>query len=189
MAVLAPAQHRFTVEEWDRLGQLGFFGEDDRVELVDGEIVDMTPIGDRHAACVIRLTRLFSAQVGDDALVSVQGPVRLSEHSEPQPDLALLRFRDDDYASAKPTSSDVLLVVEVADTSLRYDRDRKASLYGRSGIPECWVVDLTSDQVLVFTQPSPDGYQTSVVSRPGEMLVPQLLPAVTMATSAVLVSG
>jgi Uma2 family endonuclease len=183
---VAPARHLFTVEEWDRLGRLGFFGEDDRVELIDGEIVDMTPIGDGHAACVARLTRLFSAQVAEDAVVWVQNPIRVSDRSEPQPDLALLRFRTDFYASGKPGPADVQLVVEVAETSLEYDRDRKGRLYSPAGLPEYWLVDLTANEVLVLTDPGSDGYRTSAVSPPGDTLRSRLLEQVEVRVSGML---
>jgi len=118
-------RHRFTVEEYHRMGQAGILSEDDRVELIEGEIVEMAPVGSRHAACVKRLNALLSRRAGGRALVSVQDPIRLGEHSEPQPDLALLKPREDFYAAAHPGPEDVLLVIEVAETSLEYDREVK----------------------------------------------------------------
>ena len=147
---LAARHRRFTVDDYHRMAQAGIFGEDDRVELIDGEIVEMTPIGSRHAACVDKLNHLFSDRVRGRAIVRIQNPVRLSGDSELQPDVALLRPRADFYASEPPGPPDILLVVEVADTSLLYDRDFKAARYARGGIPEVWVVDLEGKQVHVF---------------------------------------
>ncbi|MHB1535506.1 MAG: Uma2 family endonuclease [Acidimicrobiales bacterium] len=124
------ARYAFSVEEWHRMGQAGLFDKDTRVELVEGEILEMAPIGDRHAVCVMRLVRLFG-QHSERAVLSVQSPLVLAERSEPQPDISLLRPPLERY-SGHPRAEDVLLVVEVSDTSLAYDRDRKAPLYGRS---------------------------------------------------------
>lgn len=152
-------RRRFTVAEYHRMGASGILSEDDRVELIEGEIVEMAPIGSRHQACVDRLTELFSIQLAQRAVIRVQGPIRLSEHSEPQPDLALLRRRPDFYAASHPGPQDILLVVEVADTSADYDREVKLLLYGRYGIPEVWLVDLASECVDVCREPSMGGYQ------------------------------
>ena len=154
----APVRYAFTTDDWRRMGEAGLFGEDDRVELLDGEVVAMSPIGSGQAACVKRLARLLSRSVGDRAILSVQDPVRLDRHSEPQPDLALLRPRPDFYAAAHPGSADILLLVEVAETSLSFDRDQKAGLYARSGVPVTWVVDLAGQEVLVLSRPGPNGY-------------------------------
>ncbi len=153
MPPVEPRKHRFSVEEYRRLGQMGMFEEDDRVELIDGEIFEMAPIGARHMGHVNLLTRLFYAQVAEDATISVQNPVRLGDDSEPEPDLALLRFREDGYASELPTSDDVLLLVEVAETSARYDREVKIPLYARHGVPIVWLVDLEQDVVEVYEEP------------------------------------
>jgi len=151
-------RHRFTVEEYDRMAQSGVLSEDDRVELIDGEIVEMSPIGSRHAACVKRLNRLFSQGVGQRAVVSVQDPIHLGRHSEPQPDIILLRPHPDFYAADHPSPADALLVVEVAEASSEYDREVKVPLYARAGIPEVWVVDLGRRTVEVYRTPSPQGY-------------------------------
>ncbi|MBX6378724.1 MAG: Uma2 family endonuclease [Clostridia bacterium] len=135
----------------------GVFREDDRLELVEGEILEMTPIGSAHAACVARLTHAFSRLAGRSVLF-VQSPVRLSERSLPQPDLALLRWRDDFYAAEHPGPADVLLAVEVADTPLAYDRDVKVPLYARAGVSEVWLVDLDGGALWVYRNPTPAGY-------------------------------
>ncbi len=136
----------------------GVLSDDDRVELIDGEIVDMTPIGSRHMACVDRLNRLLTAACGDRAIVRVQGPIRLGPRSEPQPDVTLLRPRPDFYAEGHPGPDSVLVLVEVADTSLDLDRSVKLPLYARAGIREVWLVDLAASRVVVHRTPGPDGY-------------------------------
>ena len=169
-------RHRFTVEEYHKMAQAGILGEDDRVELIEGEIVEMPPIGSRHAACVDRLNQLFSAQVGDQAIVRVQSPIRLSELSEPQPDLALLKPRPDFYAAAHPRPEDVLLMIEVAEASVDYDREVKVPLYARAGVPEVWLVDLQGEFIEVHRRPSARGYGEVRQARRGERLAPQALP-------------
>lgn len=129
LAASAP-RHRFSVDDYHRMVDAGLLGEDDRVELLEGDIIDMSPIGSRHAACVDRLTRLLTIGLSEQAIVRVQGPIRLDELSEPQPDVAVLRRRDDFYATALPGPDDVMVVVEVADTTLAVDREVKAPLYG-----------------------------------------------------------
>ncbi|HVX20142.1 MAG TPA: Uma2 family endonuclease [Acidimicrobiales bacterium] len=185
----APTPHRFTVDEWDELGRLGFFLEEARVELIEGAIVDMPPIGDRHAACVARFNRLAVTRAGDGAVVWVQNPIRPSYYSEPEPDLALLLPRDDFYASGKPGPADVLLVVEVAQSTLAFDRDRKGPMYAAAGIPEYWIVDVAHDVVLVFTDPGPDGYRTASTARPGDTVAPRALPQVAFAVAEILGPG
>ena len=132
--------YRFTVEEYYRMGEVGILSPDIRVELVDGEIRRMAPVHPPHASMVKRLTVALVARLQDTAVVGVQDPIHLDEFNEPQPDLTVMRSRDDYYGSRHPTPADVLLAIEVADTSLRYDRDEKIPRYGRYGIPEAWLV-------------------------------------------------
>ena len=153
-------RHRLNVDEYHRMAEAGILGPDARVELIEGEIIDMAPIGSRHAAVVRQLAHILHQNVGYQAIVSTQNPVRLDEYSEPEPDLALLRPRDDFYATAHPGPGDILLIIEVADTSLRYDREIKIPLYARHGIPEVWLVDLVNERLLRFLEPGPDGYRT-----------------------------
>jgi len=184
-----PAQllrRRFTVHEYHRMGEAGILGEDDRVELLEGEIVEMAPIGSRHQAVVDRLTRLFSNRVTDQAMVSVHGLVRLGEDSEPQPDLILLRRRTDFYASAHPGPDDVLLLVEVSDTSADYDREVKLPLYARHGIAEVWLVGLETEVVEVFRSPTNQGYQEVSQSGRGQGLSPEAFPQLELAVDDVL---
>lgn len=153
------AKRSFTVAEYNRMGEAGILREDDRVELIEGEIVEMSPIGRRHAACVDRLTELFSERLQRKVIVRVQSPVVLNDYTEPQPDVALLRRREDFYERSLPSPDDVLLVVEVADTTLEYDRQIKVPLYARAGISEVWVVNLHDEQVEVYTRPADGAYQ------------------------------
>ena len=154
----APLKHRcFSVADFHRMGEAGILGEDERLELIEGEIIEMTPIGSPHGGRVNQLNRLLTQAVGERAVVAIQNPVVLGEHSEPEPDLALLRPRADFYTSSHPQAADVLLLIEVADSSLASDRDIKVPLYARHGIPEAWIVDTEHRCVLRFADPR-DGY-------------------------------
>jgi Uma2 family endonuclease len=179
-------RRRFTTDEYHRMGESGILTEDDRVELIAGEIVEMTPIGSRHQACVDRLNELLTRQMAQGAVIRVQGPIRLGEHSEPQPDLVLLRRRTDFYATSHPGPQDILLVVEVADTSASYDREVKLPLYSRHGILEVWLVDLERENVEVFREPSTSGYLDSRVVQRGRRLVPQSFPGLEFAVDDIL---
>lgn len=152
-------RHYFTAAEYYRMADAGILTADDRVELIEGEIIEMSPIGKRHASCVNRINRLLGRLASQAAIIQVQNPVRLNDFSEPQPDVSLLRLRDDFYERAEPTPADVLLVVEVADTSAAYDRGVKVPLYARSGIPEVWLVDLAEDRIEIYARPSAGVYQ------------------------------
>jgi Uma2 family endonuclease len=152
-------KRQFNVTEYNRMAETGILSEDDRVELIEGEIIEMSPIGSRHAACVRRLDALFNRQLAGAAQVSAQNPILLDEYSEPQPDIALLKPRHDFYAEAHPLPSDVWLIVEVADTSIEYDRKVKAPLYAQAGIPEMWLVNLAEETIEVYTQPENGAYQ------------------------------
>ena len=183
---LHPTRHRFTTEDYHRIAEAGVLGEDDRVELIDGEILDRGPIGRRHAACVDRLTERLVGDLAGRAIVRVQNPVLLGEHSEPQPDLALLRRRADYYAAGHPAPADILLVVEVADTSVEFDRQVKAPLYARSGLPELWIVDVDRDHVTVHRDPTSEGYATVRVLRRGDTISPLAFPDLTIAVDDIL---
>jgi len=131
----------FSVEEYDRMTEAGILTEDDRIELIDGEVVKMSPIGNAHAGCVKRITALCYEQVARLVMISVQDPIQLDDYSKPQPDVALLKTRPDYYAQSPPMPADILLIVEVADSSIDYDRNVKVPLYARAAIPEVWLVD------------------------------------------------
>ena len=149
----------FTVEEFQLMARAGLFDEDERVELIEGEIVPMTPIGSRHAACVKRLAALFHRGLAPRFLIGVQDPVRLGDRSEPQPDLAVLLPSPDFYAEGHPGPDSIRLLVEVSEASAGPDRSVKCALYGRYGIPAVWIVDLERERIDVFDLPSPEGYR------------------------------
>lgn len=153
--------HRFTVQQYHLMHETGVFAEGDRYELINGEIREMSPIGIKHAVCVARLTKQFERKLGDQAIIWTQNPIRLSDQSEPQPDLAILKLRDDFYASALPTPEDILLIIEVADSTIAYDRDVKAPLYAANGIPEMWLFDVNQQIIEGYSQPSASGYKRS----------------------------
>ena len=180
------ARRVLTVAEYHRMAEAGILTERDRVELIEGELIAMSPIGSEHSGTVNALTRTLVRAVGDRAIVAVQNPVQLDDLSEPEPDFALLKPRDDDYRRATPRPHEVLLIIEVADTSLAYDRAVKRSLYARHGIPEFWIVNLAAKQVEVCR--SPTGEQYASVSHVGReaVLEPQLLPGATIPVSALL---
>ena len=152
-----PSRHLISVDAFHRMGETGILGPHDRVELIDGEIIDMSPIGVLHAAIVARLASHFSQRLGPMGVVWCQNPLRLDDISEPEPDIAILRPRADFYMTAHPGSADVLLVIEVADTSLAYDLGTKVPLYARHGIPEVWVIDAATRHTRVFRRPVGNG--------------------------------
>lgn len=172
--------HLLTVDDYHKMAEAGILGEDDRVELIEGELIEMAPIGSNHAGAVIRLVALLSSALAGRALISPQNPVRLGGYSEPQPDITVLRFRNDFYRTSHPQPEDVLLLIEVADTTIRYDRDVKIPLYARAGIPEVWLIDLQQERVEIYLQPSSEGYRQ--ILRPGksERIALSLLPDVSL---------
>ena len=158
MALLVERARRlFTIEEYHRMAETGILRPKDRVELINGEILEMSPIGSRHMACVNNLTRALVLGLGVRAVVSPQNPVQIPLHSEPEPDLAVLRPRS--YKTSAPTAEDVLLLVDVAETSLRFDRTVKLALYARAGIPEYWLADAAAETVTVYRQPAGKTYE------------------------------
>jgi Uma2 family endonuclease len=152
----------FTVDDYYRMAEAGILGPEDRVELIDGEIIEMSPIGTRHAGCVNAAIAAFSAVLQRRVTVSVQNPLRLSNYIEPEPDLVLLKPRKDSYRGKRVEGEDVLLVLDVADTTLRYDRDVKLPLYAAADIPEVWIEDLQHDLLLVYRDPQKSTYRTSL---------------------------
>jgi Uma2 family endonuclease len=184
-AFILPAdtpRFRFTVEQYHRMIETGILHEDDRIELIEGELTAMPPINPPHAGKTTRLNRLFSSLVGNTAIVSVQNPLVLGESSEPEPDLMLLRPRDDFYETTNPRPRDVLLLIEVADTSLDYDRDIKIPLYAASGIPEVWLFDLQRSRLEIHLDPGPNGYRQILLPDGGKAVSPSLLPGITIQT-------
>lgn len=161
-------RHRLTADDYQRLGHLGVLSPDLRVELIDGEIIEMAPIGSKHWSMVHRLDELLKHALGKRALVAVQTSFRLDDHSEPQPDIGVFKRRDDFYAGALPTPADTLLIVEVSDSSARYDRQIKLPLYARRGVPELWIVDLDAKLLRIHREPQGDDYlKASATPAPG----------------------
>lgn len=182
-------RHRLTVDDYHQMAESGILGPDDRVELIAGEVLDMSPIGSLHAAIVRALARWLSDSVGQSAIVAVQDPIHLDDSSEPQPDIALLKPRPDFYASAHPGPADTLLIVEVAESSLAYDLGVKVPLYARHGIPEVWVIDAATRNTDRFRGPRPDGYAEQVMITPEGRLTCSALPGVTTTLATVLPLG
>lgn len=185
----AVRKYRFTVEEYHKMGEAGIFHEDDRVELMDGEVLEMSPIGWRHIWCVRQLNRILSRfadrlTANDERYeVAVQDPFVLGEYGEPQPDLVLLR---NPPVGRLPGFEEVALAVEVANTSLAYDREIKLPHYAEAGIPEAWLADLTSDRVEVHSEPGPEGYRKTVRFARGERVESATLPALAFDADEVL---
>ncbi len=175
-----------TVDEYHRMGEAGILTEDDRVELIEGQLIAMTPIGSNHSGTINALNHVLVTRLGQAGVVAVQNPVRMGDLSEPQPDFAVLRPRDDFYRRSTPTPEDVVLIIEVADSSLHYDRAIKRSLYARHRIPEFWIVNLTDGEVEVHRDPSGDGYATSQRVGPDGVLTIGFLPGVTIPASVFL---
>ncbi len=171
---------KLSIEQYHRMGELGILGHDDRVELIDGALIRMAPIGSLHGGLVTRLTRLLVERAGGRAVVSPQNSVILSQFTEPQPDLAVLRWRADDYMRRTPNAADTLLVIEVADSSLRYDRDYKLRFYAQSGVPEVWIVDARGACLLRYREPAQEGYREAKTLGAGERIGCEALPELTI---------
>jgi Uma2 family endonuclease len=167
------------------MGEVGLLDADARVELIEGVIVEMAPIGDAHAAISNRLNRLLVVAVGERGIVAVGNPIRLSGHSEPQPDFSVLRLRDE-YHTRGPRPEDVMLAVEVSDTTLRRDRRVKLALYASAGIPEFWIVNLEAREVEVYRSPAADAYGAVERKRPGDVVTIEALPGLAIAISQIL---
>ena len=168
-------RHLLTVDQYHLMGEAGVFAPDARVELIEGEVIEMAPMGSRHYAVVMRLNGLLSAAVGQRASIGCQGPLRLGSMSEPEPDLCVLKPRDDFYASALPSAADALLVIEAADSTLAYDVRVKARLYASHGIPVVWVLDLRTPRLLVLSDPQGGEYRhVQEIAAPGVLAIPGL---------------
>lgn len=183
---LAPT-HRFTVEEYYLMGETGILAPDARVELLDGEIIDMLPIGPFHSGVESRLLNLFVRAGGERWIVRSQNPVHLSARSEPQPDIALVKPRADYYQTAHPEPADVYLLVEVADSLVRFDREEKLPAYARAGIAEFWIVNLVNRIVESYREPSSIGvYGVTSQTAAGENIAPHAFPDVLISVAELL---
>ena len=175
-----PQKHPISAEEYLRMGEAGVFAPEARLELIEGEIIEMAPIGSPHAGLVTKLTEMFVQRGAGRAVVYAQNPVIISDRSVPQPDLALLKRRADYYSGSHPKVSDILLVVEVADTTLKFDLRTKAPLYARCGIAEVWVIDVNGRLVHVFREPREAGYQATSSAAAGQSVACAALPEVVI---------
>jgi Uma2 family endonuclease len=181
-----PRRHRISVEEYYRMAEVGLLAPKARVELIEGEILDMPPIGIRHATVVYRLQELLIQTVGDRVHVWGQLPVRLDKYSEPVPDLALLMRSASFLGKRHPAGPDTLLIIEVSESTLRYDQHVKSPLYARYGIPEYWIFDVQKSQILVSRNPAPDGYQQTFTADRTDSMPIVALPGVTLDPSSVI---
>jgi Uma2 family endonuclease len=172
---LTLSRHKLSVEDYHQMGRAGILGEDSRVELIEGELIDMAPIGSLHASVVSTLSMFFARQVGELAIVSTQNPVSLPPDSEPQPDIVLLKPRPDRYRSALPTAADVMLLIEVADTTFKYDLEIKLPAYARRGIVEVWLIDLKGGTLEIYREPGRKGYRKLLRPDRSETIAPALI--------------
>lgn len=177
---------KFTVTEFQQMSETGIIKDDERVELLEGEIIEMGKIGSRHAAFLDRLNDLFREKLGKRVLVRSQNPIQVDSYSQPQPDVALVRRREDYYEKAHPSPVDVFLLVEVADTTSESDREIKIPLYGRSGILETWLVNLNETCIEVYRYPTSNGYQQIQKLVPGEIIVPVSFPDLQVRVDEIL---
>lgn len=180
-----PRRLRFTVDEYYKMIELGMLKDYEKAEIIEGELIQKMPIGDRHAAVVNTLNRFFSRNLDDYVLVSVQNPVRLSDYDEPEPDLALADLRKFD-GKRHPRPDEIILLVEVSDSTVKYDRDKKLPLYAEVEIPEVWIVNLPNEIVEVHTQPSVGLYQFVKIFKRGEIIKSEALPQLNLAVDKVL---
>ena len=176
-----PQRHSVSAEEYLRMAEAGVFAPDARLELIEGEIIEMAPIGSPHSGRVNILNKLFVQRAGDRAIVSVQHPVIASRRSVPQPDLALLAPRADSYCDSHPTGSEILLVVEVADSTILFDLGTKVPLYARCGVREVWIVDVNERVIHVYRDPEPSGYRKTFTASGNERVASVALPDVWVA--------
>jgi Uma2 family endonuclease len=186
MDTLTVVRKRFTTGEFEQMSAAGVLAEDDRVELIEGEIVEMSPLGPQHSACVTRLTELFYELKNPNVTIRVQEPIRLGDYSAPQPDVVVASRRDDRYAKGHPEPEDVLLLIEVSESSLTYDRNVKLPLYARAGIAEVWLVALLPQIVEVYRAPSEEGYGEKRTMRRGQTIAPLHLSDVELAVEQML---
>ncbi|MCX5981339.1 MAG: Uma2 family endonuclease [Nostocales cyanobacterium LacPavin_0920_SED1_MAG_38_18] len=177
---------RLNVSQYHQMSEVGIFSENDKVELINGEIIEMSPIGRRHTACVNRLNSVFSQLLGKKVIIAVQNPIILNNLSEPEPDIALLQPRADFYESGHPQPQDIFLLIEVADSSLEYDRDVKIPLYASSGITEVWLVDIYEQAIIVYRYPSKNGYSDIQKLSRGEKMSIQAFPEINLVVDDIL---
>ena len=175
----------FTRQDYHRMAEAGVFADDDKVELLNGNIITMSPIGSKHLATVNRFVRIFQKSLSDDYILSIQNPVGINDISEPEPDVAILNYKKDFYENGKPTPKDVPLIIEVSDTTLEKDLNIKLPLCSKVGIHESWIVDLNSFRISVFTEPSANGYLSTRHCYEGDKINVSSVPDLTIPVSDV----
>jgi Uma2 family endonuclease len=181
------SKRTFNVAEYNQMVKAGILTENDQVELINGEIIAMSPVGSRHASCVKRLNILLGKQLKENFILSVQDPIQLDDYSEPEPDLAVLKPRPDFYAEAHPRPDDVLMIIEVSDTTLDYDQEIKIPLYAKAGIPEVWIINLQENTVEIYTTPQTGLYRKVEFFKSDDRLVSSVFSELKVAANQVLV--
>ena len=187
--VSLPERTRISADRYQKMVETGVLTQYDRVELIDGDMLNMAPIGLNHSAVTDRLTKLLVLSAGDSAIVSPGRSLELGEYSVPQPDLMLLKLREDFYAAQIPMAPDVLLLVEVSDISLAYDQSTKRALYARYGVEEYWVVDVQGERVFVYSEPAGEGYARVVECRAADIVSPRAVPVVQIQVGTLFPGG
>jgi len=186
-SVLASLPHRkFTVEDYHRFIEMGIFKPEERLELWEGEFVEMSPIEKRHAGIIAGLTAFLNHLFFQKFVVWTQNPIVLNDFSEPQPDVAVLKQRNDFYRTTSATANDVLLTIEVADSTVKYDRDIKFPKYAANGIPEAWLIDLESDRIEIHTQPTKNGYKLVKILHRGDIAESTMFEEIKIAVDDIL---
>lgn len=179
-------KRKITVNEFQLMAKTGILDEKERLELMEGEIITMTPIGDNHARCVLFLTNFFAKKLIGKVMINVQNPLQLDTISQSQPDITLLRPRSDYYQSKSINPDDILLLIEVADSSIKYDRQIKAPFYAKHGISELWIINLENQTVEIYRDPQSDGYKDCHTFHPGDKIAPKAFPAFSMSVKDIL---
>ncbi|MEB3339981.1 Uma2 family endonuclease [Okeania sp.] len=179
-------RRQFTVKEYHQMAESGILTENDRVELIAGEIIKVAPIGIPHAGFVRRLNMIFNNLLRGKVIVDIQNPINLNDDSEPEPDLALLQWRDDCYVGTLPEPEDILLLIEVADSSIKYDRETKIPLYAKNGISEVWLIDINQQLVEVYRQPQGNSYQNVQQFFRGDILTIEAFNDINLAVDKIL---
>lgn len=186
MATVNPTKHLTNLDEWRRLGEANIFPPESRIELINGEILDMAPIGFNHAGHLIRLINFFATRIADKALINAQNPLQLGDLSEPEPDFMLLMPSSDYYSSRHPVADDVLLLIEVSDTSLQFDQNQKLRLYARHGIPEYWLLNLNDLSLEVYRKPNGELYAEKTTLYAGDSITLSQLPDISIQVADIL---
>ncbi len=184
-----PVRRRWTASDFQRMAETGFLDPNARLELLDGELFEMAPIGSFHAGTVDILTGQLVQAAARRAIVRVQSPIVLDDYSQPQPDLALLRPRSDYYLNAHPRAEDVLLLIEVSDSTLRYDREVKVPHYAKAGVPEVWILDIAHQRLEIYRRPSAEGYRQILYPELQEQVAPVLLPELVFSVEQLFIAN